>query len=85
MTMTRAGYELIAEALHQAQKQAKQRVVRELDLAGNDADATEVWAIDVAIEEITQELCTALKIENSRFERERFIDFLNGLNKKGKK
>jgi len=83
--MTRAGYELIAEALHYAQKQAKQRVKRELDLAGNDADATEVWAIDVAIEEIAQELCTALKIENHRFERERFIDFLNGLNKKGKK
>ena len=85
MTMTRAGYELIAEALHYAQKQAKQRVVRELDLAGNDADATEVWAIDVAIEEITQELCTALKIDNRHFDKQRFTDFINGLNKKGKK
>jgi len=84
MTMTRAGYELIAEALHQAQKQAKQRVNRELDLDAF-AQATEIWAIDVAIEEITQELCTALKIDNRHFDKQRFADFLNGLNKKGKK
>lgn len=84
MTMTRAGYNLIAEAMHHAKKQAKARVMRETDSAP-DGDCIELWAIDVAIEEVVQELCTALKIENHRFERERFIDFINNLDKKGKK
>lgn len=85
MTMTRQGYELIAEALHHAQKRAKQRVIRETDLGDNDADCIEIWAIDVAIEEIVQELCTALKIDNCRFNKQRFINAIDNHNRKGKK
>lgn len=84
MTMTRAGYELIAEAMHHAKKQAKARVMRETDSAA-DGDCIELWAVDVAIEEVVQELCTALKIDNRHFDKQRFNDFINNLDKKGKK
>jgi hypothetical protein len=78
MTMTRAGYDLLVDALSEARDLARREVQKQAEDAGIiyqarlDLDA----AVKVTMNHVINEVCTALKIDNRHFNKERFVSAL---------
>jgi hypothetical protein len=75
MTMTRTGYDLLVDALSQARHKARREVQKQAEDAGIisqarlDLDA----AVKVTMDLVIDEVCTALKIDNRHFNKDRFV------------
>ena len=74
MAITRKNYQAIADALRTARINAKQATI---DNFNSDAECIEIYAVDLAIDQVISGLMIVLKKDNPNFSSEKFTAAIN--------